>query len=102
MTDSPLRILLMAAEMVPFAKTGGLADVTGALPKALKVQGHDVRVAMPRYGRIDRERFQVEEVLAPFPVPMDDHSIAFAAYFVSSALAQSITMIGAPVRVNGA
>jgi starch synthase len=74
MTDSPLRILLMAAEMVPFAKTGGLADVTGALPKALKAQGHDVRVAMPRYGRIDRERFHVEEALAPFPVPMDDHS----------------------------
>src|SRR6187549_2221123 len=74
MTDSPLRILLMAAEMVPFAKTGGLADVAGALPKALKTQGHDVRVAMPRYGRIDRERFQLGEVLAPFPVPMDDHS----------------------------
>ena len=74
MTDSPLRILLMAAEMVPFAKTGGLADVTGALPKALRAQGHDVRVAMPRYGRIDRERFQVGEALAPFPVPMDDHS----------------------------
>lgn len=74
MTDSPLRILLMAAEMVPFAKTGGLADVTGALPKALRAQGHDVRVAMPRYGRIDRERFQVGEALAPFPVTMDDHS----------------------------
>ncbi len=74
MTDSPLRILLMAAEMVPFAKTGGLADVTGALPKALKMQGHDVRVAMPRYGRIDRERFQVGEALASYPVPMDDHS----------------------------
>jgi starch synthase len=74
MTDSPLRILLMAAEMVPFAKTGGLADVTGALPKALKAQGHDVRVAMPRYGRIDRERFHVEQALAPFAVPMDDHS----------------------------
>src|SRR5689334_13540141 len=74
MTDAPLKILVMAAEMVPFAKTGGLADVTGALPKALKAQGHDVRVAMPRYGRIDRDRFQVGEALAPFPVPMDDHS----------------------------
>ena len=49
--------------------------MTGALPKALRAQGHDVRVAMPRYGRIDRERFQVVgEALAPFPVPMDDHS----------------------------
>jgi starch synthase len=74
MTDAPLKILLMAAEMVPFAKTGGLADVTGALPKALRAQGHDVRVAMPRYGRIDRDRFHVGEALPAFPVPMDDHS----------------------------
>ncbi|HJZ47402.1 MAG TPA: glycogen/starch synthase [Roseiflexaceae bacterium] len=74
MTDAPLKILLMAAEMVPFAKTGGLADVTGALPKALKAQGHDIRVAMPRYGRIDRDRFHVAEALAPFPVPMNDHN----------------------------
>jgi starch synthase len=73
MTDSPLKILLMAAEMVPFAKTGGLADVTGALPKALKAQGHDIRVAIPRYGRIDRERFQFDEVLGSYAIPMDDH-----------------------------
>jgi starch synthase len=62
----------MAAEMVPFAKTGGLADVTGALPKALKAKGHDIRVAMPRYGRIDRDRFGLAEVLPPYPVPMDE------------------------------
>src|SRR5215207_2327604 len=72
MSDSPLQILLMAAEMVPFAKTGGLADVTGALPKALKAKGHDVRVAMPRYGRIDRDRFGISELIESYPVPMDD------------------------------
>jgi starch synthase len=74
MTDSPLKILIMAAEMVPFAKTGGLADVVGALPKALKMQGHDARVAMPRYGRIDRERFSMTEALPAVSVPMDDHN----------------------------
>src|SRR3712207_2553159 len=74
MTDSPLKILLMAAEMVPFAKTGGLADVAGALPKAIKAYGHDIRVAMPRYGRIDRDRFNITEALASFPVPMDDQA----------------------------
>src|SRR5215213_640253 len=73
MTDSPLRILLMAAEMVPFAKTGGLADVTGALPKALKAQGHDIRVAMPRYGRVDRERFELTVAAETFTVTIDDH-----------------------------
>jgi starch synthase len=44
-----LNILLAASEVVPYAKTGGLADVAGALPKALSKLGHNVRVVMPRY-----------------------------------------------------
>jgi starch synthase len=44
-----LNILLAASEVVPYAKTGGLADVAGALPKALTRLGHNVRVIMPRY-----------------------------------------------------
>ena len=44
-----MNILLAASEVVPYAKTGGLADVAGALPKALARLGHTVRVVMPRY-----------------------------------------------------
>src|SRR4051812_26899644 len=44
-----MRILTVASEAVPFAKTGGLADVIGALPVALGRLGHDVDVVMPRY-----------------------------------------------------
>ena len=44
-----MRILMVASEAVPFAKTGGLADVVGALPRALVRLGHDVDVVMPRY-----------------------------------------------------
>jgi starch synthase len=71
-TNEPLKILLLSAEVVPFAKTGGLADVAGSLPKALRALGHDVRVAMPRYGRIGVEKFNLKEALAPFPVPIDE------------------------------
>ncbi|MGE0591014.1 MAG: glycogen synthase GlgA [Vicinamibacterales bacterium] len=44
-----MRILMVASEMHPFAKTGGLADVVGALPRALATLGHTVDVVLPRY-----------------------------------------------------
>ena len=69
--QQPLKILLLSAEAVPFAKTGGLADVAGSLPKAIRALGHDIRVAMPRYGRIDPEKFELKEILPSFPVPMN-------------------------------
>jgi starch synthase len=72
--NQPLKVLFLAAEVVPFAKTGGLADVAGSLPKALKALGHDIRVAMPRYGRIDVERFALTEAVPEFPVPLDERS----------------------------
>ncbi len=47
-----MKVLLCASEGAPFAKTGGLADVVGALPKPLKAHGIDVRVIMPYYKKI--------------------------------------------------
>jgi starch synthase len=44
-----MKILFLSSEVVPFAKTGGLADVAGALPIALEGQGHEIRIAMPKY-----------------------------------------------------
>ena len=63
-----MKILLTASEVVPFAKTGGLADVAGALPRALEKLGHDVAVVMPRYYSIDRS--SLEHVPGPLGVPM--------------------------------
>src|SRR5688572_26303192 len=48
-----MRILMVASEAAPFAKTGGLADVVGALPRALGRLGHSVDVVMPRYRGLD-------------------------------------------------
>jgi len=53
--QNPLKILFVTAEAAPLVKTGGLADVSYALPKALKEAGHDVRVAMPLYGTLADE-----------------------------------------------
>ena len=44
-----MRIVFVASEGVPFSKTGGLADVVGALPKALAELGHKLEVVLPRY-----------------------------------------------------
>jgi starch synthase len=49
-----MRVALLTSEAVPFAKTGGLADVSGALPKALREQGVDARLILPLYDQIDR------------------------------------------------
>ena len=44
-----MKIVFVASECVPFSKTGGLADVVGALPKCLAGRGHEVSVVLPRY-----------------------------------------------------
>ena len=55
--DSPpwSRVLMVSAEAAPFAKVGGLGDVIGSLPAALRQHDIDMRVVMPAYGFLDRE-----------------------------------------------
>ena len=56
-------IFFLASEIAPFAKTGGLADVAGALPKALKELGHEIRLFMPKYRCINERKFVLREVI---------------------------------------
>ncbi len=67
MPETKLKILMVTPEAVPFAKTGGLADVAGALPKALSKLGHQVRVILPKYKMVDEVAFKLQEVDADFP-----------------------------------
>jgi starch synthase len=52
-----MKIAFVAAECVPYAKTGGLADVAGALPAELVELGHEVKVFIPKYSLIDESRY---------------------------------------------
>ena len=80
--DDPrsLKILYLSAECVPFAKTGGLADVAGALPKAVRGLGHDIRIddAALRPGR-DRE-IRARSCVDRVDVPMDERTEPAAVY----------------------
>ncbi len=67
---SKLRIVMIASECVPYAKTGGLADVVGALPQALVALGHEVIVVMPKYRAVDVQKHALQPFLAPMGVWM--------------------------------
>lgn len=56
-----MKILMVTAETVPFAKTGGLADMVSALAIQLTKMGHDVKIVMPRYYKIDRSKLTLLE-----------------------------------------
>lgn len=66
-----MKILFVSSEVSPFAKTGGLADVAGALPKALKKNGHDVRIIMPLYHSVETGGFSIKKARKGFEVPVD-------------------------------
>lgn len=68
-----MKVLFLAAEAAPWIKVGGLGDVAGALPQALRRRGLDVRLMMPRYGSIDPGKWRLEKVLDNFSVPMEWH-----------------------------
>jgi len=74
-----MKVLYVASEAVPFCKTGGLADVAGTLPKALKLCGDDmdVRVIMPKFGQIPEEyRNNMEHIYD------DELNVAWRSKFV--------------------
>ena len=67
-----VKVLFVSAEVSPFAKVGGLADVAGSLPRALRQIGLDVRVAMPAYRMIAQDpRHQFETVVADLDVALN-------------------------------
>ncbi len=70
--------------MAPYAKTGGLADVMGALPATLARAGHDVRVVMPLYDSVDTKKATFEAV-GDFGVPLGSHRYNARVFSVGDA-----------------
>ena len=65
-----LKVLIVSSEAAPFVKSGGLGDVAGSLPKALKALGADVRVVIPKYKKIKTEHYINIEFLGSFNVKL--------------------------------
>ena len=65
-----MKILFAAPECVPFCKTGGLADVMGALPKELRKRRHDVRIILPKYRTIRGQEFGIKETRERIRIPI--------------------------------
>src|SRR6266542_3412263 len=90
MAAQRLRILLVASEASPFAKTGGLGDVAAALPRALHALAHDARIMSPPYRGVEAHAAGLRTVVERVPVPLGDHVI-------EGMLQETVTSAGVPV-----
>jgi len=88
--EKPLRVLFLTSEAAPFAKTGGLADVAGSLPEALKGQGVEVAVAMPLYRVAGEAGFPMKPLLSDLEVPLGSAAL-------KGGVIETATPKGAPV-----
>jgi ADP-glucose type glycogen/starch synthase len=68
--DYAMKILFVTPEATPFAKTGGLADVAGSLPRALRQLGHDVRVVLPCHRSADRSGISLRKGRKSVEIPL--------------------------------
>jgi starch synthase len=84
-----MNILMISAEMAPFAKVGGLGDVVDALARALADRRHDVRVVLPLYGHLDRNREKIVPIrsLPPLAVRVGQQMYGVRLYRRGSARA---------------
>ncbi len=89
-----LKILFVTSEVIPFVKTGGLADVSSSLPQALFEMGHQIRILVPKYGAIDERKYKIHEV-----VRLKDLSTEVSGKVIDFSLRSSF-LVGTRARVQ--
>src|SRR5512137_2489105 len=72
-----MKVAFLASEVIPYAKTGGLADVAGALPKFLAGLGPEVRVFMPYYREVAKKGLPLETVLAGASLDLNGERLGY-------------------------
>ena len=75
-----MKVAFLASEVIPYAKTGGLADVAGALPKFLVRLGAEVRVFMPLYKEVRKKNLPIEPVLDKATLSMGGRALPYAVF----------------------
>lgn len=93
-SSKKLKILFVTSEVVPFVKTGGLADISSSLTQKLQELGHQVRILVPKYGAIDERKFKIHEV-----VRLKDLTTQIGKKDIVYSLRSSF-LIGSKVRVQ--
>ncbi len=78
--DKPLTILFATSEAVPFAKTGGLADVAGALPKSLQAMGCEIKLIMPYYRIVKGSGHPLQYLGEEIEIPIGDEKLKADIY----------------------
>ncbi|MDD5613638.1 MAG: glycogen/starch synthase [Candidatus Omnitrophica bacterium] len=68
-----MKILFASPEVFPYVKTGGLADVSGSLPKALNLLGVDIRISMPKYKGLDSKYDLLGQKVPVYFIENDDY-----------------------------
>jgi starch synthase len=91
-----MEILFVSPEIVPFSKVGGLADVTSALPKALRALGHRVTVLSLLYGTIDPTANALARRLVKVQVPLAGRTLAAEVYEARLPSGVNVVLLNAP------
>lgn len=90
---SDIKVLFVASEIEPYAKTGGLADVSSALPRALKAKGLKVKSVMPLYSKVNREKYKLKKVMDSACVHMGNCEEWYSVYHTTEPYGNDVYFI---------